>query len=191
MNKIMIAVACSVAVLSGCSSTGVKISDSTRSIESFKENRIEFPEWYTSIPKEDGAIYATATEVSSDLQFCIDKSLMSAKREIAFKLQNDISQKTREMSVENNFSKSENLSKMTERLVVAESNHVNLVGVQRIRSEVIREGNRYRAFVLVRYGLDESNKIHMNYIVKERKAAASKELKQYEQELKQAKVENQ
>ena len=171
----------------GCSSTKiseVKIPEGSRSVSQYPVNKIELPEWYVNAPKEDGAIYATASEVSSDMQYAIDKAAMSAKREIAFKLGNDFSQKYKEHTSETNYSSQEKMSKETERLVIANSVSINLVGVQRVRSEVIREGNQYRAYMLVRYGLDESNRIHMNYLIKERRANSKNEMDKFDREIK-------
>lgn len=171
----------------GCSSTKVsevKIPEGSRSVAQYPVNKIELPEWYVNVPREDNAIYATATEVSSDLQYAIDKAAMSAKREIAFKLSNDFSQKYKEHTSETNYSTQERMAKETERLVIANSVSVNLVGVQRVKSEVIREGNQYRAYMLVRYGLDESNRIHMNYIIKERRANVKTEMDKFDREIK-------
>lgn len=177
--------------LVGCSSTNsVKIADGSRKAEQYKVDKIEFPEWYVTLPKEDNAIYASATEVSSDLQFSVDKALMAAKRDIAFKLSNDFNQKYKEHATETNYTEGDKLSKETERLTIINSTQVNLVGVQRVKTEIIREGNRYRSFVLVRYGLDESNRIHMNYMAKERKANAKKEMDKFDQELKEQRKEN-
>lgn len=189
MNKTLLCLAVS-SVLVGCSSSGVKISDGSRNIQSFKENKIEFPTWYLDLPKEENTIYVSATEVSSDLQFSLDKALMSANREIAFKLKNEVSQKYKEHTTESNFSKNDTMMKSNERLSISESNHVNIVGAQKVRTEVIREGNRYRAFVLVKYSLDESNQIHMNYISKTRKEKSDKVMNEYNTELKQLKMEN-
>lgn len=172
----------------GCSSTkvsDVKIPEGSRSVSQYPVNKIELPEWYVNVPKEDSAIYATASEVSSDLQYAIDKAAMSAKREIAFKLSNDFSQKYKEHTSETNYSTQERMSKETERLVIANSVSVNLVGVQRVKSEVIREGNQYRAYMLVRYGLDESNRIHMNYIIKERRANVKTEMDKFDREIRE------
>jgi len=171
----------------GCSSTkvsDVKIPEGSRSVSQYPVNKIELPEWYVNVRKEDNAIYATASEVSSDLQYAIDKAAMSAKREIAFKLSNDFSQKYKEYTSETNYSTQERMAKETERLVIANSVSVNLVGVQRVKSEVIREGNQYRAYMLVRYGLDESNRIHMNYIIKERRANSKNEMDKFDREIK-------
>lgn len=183
MKKTLIVTSLMLALV-GCSSTGPKIVTGSRDIETFKENKIEFPKWYLEVPTEENAIYATATEVSNDLQFALDKSMFSAKREIAFKLKNSINQQVKEYTTETNYSKNETTSKETQRLVIANSKDVNIVGTQTIKSDVIREGNRYRAFVLVRYGLDESNKVHMNYIVKDRRELAKQELNKFDEEIK-------
>lgn len=176
----------SVALIVGCASNGgSKVSDGRTSIKEVKENKFQIPEWYVSLPSEPDTIFASATEVSTDLQFSIDKALMSAKRDIAFKLQNDISQKHKEYSTESNYTKSDRLSKETERLMIANSKYVNLVGVQRVRTEIINENGRYRAFVLVRYSLDESNKIHANNVAKERRASAKKEMDKFDNELRE------
>lgn len=183
------ALLCLVAVsVVGCSTFSndpSRISDKNKSFEEYKEAKFEYPEWYLTPPREDDAIIAAATEVSTDLQFAIDKATLSAQREIAFKLKNSMNQKFTEHSVETNYSKSDSTSKMHERVTIAKSEDVNLVGVQRLRTVVIKEGNKYRCFTLVRYGLDESNKIHMNYMVKERRANAKKEIENYNQELKE------
>lgn len=184
MKKTLVMIGVSLALV-GCSTAGPKIASGTRDIESYKENKIEFPKWYLEVPTEDSAIYATATEVSSDLQFALDKSLFSAKREIAFKLKNSINQQVKEYTTETNYTKSETTSKETQRLVVANSKDVNIVGTQTVRTDVIREGGRYRAFVLVRYGLDESNKIHMSYVANDRRATAKRELDTFSAEIKQ------
>ena len=172
----------------GCSSTKVaevKIPEGTRSAAQYPVNKVDFPEWYVNVPKEENAIYASASEVSSDLQYAIDKAAMSAKREIALKLNNDFSQKYKEYTSETNYSSQEKMAKETERLVIVNSLNVNLVGVQRVKSEVVREGNQYRAFMLVRYGLDESNRIHMNYIIKERRANSKNEMDKFDREVKE------
>jgi hypothetical protein len=57
-----------------------------------------------------------------------------------------------------------------------------------VRTEVVREGNRYRAFVLVRYGLDASNRIHANYMAKHRQRDARERLDKFEEELKTDKL---
>jgi hypothetical protein len=164
----------------GCSSNQVKIPTGSKVIESQKENVVQVPEWYTSVPNEDNAIYAAVTETSPDMQFALDKAMLSAKREISFKLNNDISQKYTEHSIEST-NRDDKLAKEIDRVVVASSNHINLVGVQKIRSEFVREGNKYRVFLLVRYGLDASNKVSQSNVLKQQDS--KKQIHQFEKEL--------
>lgn len=186
MKKLLSCIA--VMALVGCSSTGVKIAEGNKTIETTKPPTINMPAWYLEVPREDGALYATATEMSTDLQFSIDRALMSAKRELAFKLENEVSQKFRDYTAETGSGETGTISKDTERLTISNSKFVNLVGVERVRTEVVREGNRYRAFVLVRYGLDASNRIHANYMAKHRQRDARERLDKFEEELKTDKL---
>lgn len=171
-------------VLTACSSTnGVKIADGTKTIEQVKPTKVEVPEWYLQIPREEKAIYAVASEMSSDMQFSIDRAIMSATRDIAFKLNNSVSQKFRDYAAETGSGESGTITRETERLAISNSNHVNIVGVERIRTEVYREGNRFRSYVLVRYGLDMSNQLHANYMANQRKIEAREQLDKFEREL--------
>lgn len=183
MKKVLFCLFTAVALV-GCSSTGVKIADGTKTIETTKPPTVDMPAWYLDVPRESDAIYAAATETSTDLQFSIDRAIMSAKREIAFKLENEVSQKFRDYTAETGAGDNGTITKDTERLVISNSKFVNIVGVERVRTSVVREGNKYRAFVLVRYGLDMSNKIHANYMSKQRKAEARERLDKFEEELK-------
>lgn len=182
MKKILSCIA--LVAMVGCSSTGVKIADGNKTIETTKPPTVDMPAWYLDVPREDAAMYAAATEMSTDLQFSIDRALMSAKRELAFKLENEVSQKFRDYTAETGSGETGTITKDTERLTISNSKFVNLVGVERVRTHVVREGNRYRAFVLVRYSLDASNKIHANYMAKQRRAEARERLDKFEDELK-------
>jgi hypothetical protein len=183
MKKLLLCMMLAIGLV-GCSSTGVKIADGNKTIDTTKPPTVDMPAWYLDVPREDAAIYAAATETSTDLQFCIDRALMSAQREIAFKLENEVSQKFRDYTAENGSGETGTISKDTERLTISNSKFVNLVGVERVRTTVVREGNRYRSFVLVRYSLDASNKIHANYMSKHRQRDARERLDKFEEELK-------
>ena len=188
--------AASVVLLAACSSTnGVKIAEGTRTIEQVKPSKVEVPEWYLQVPREERAIYAVASETSSDMQFSIDRALMSATRDIAFKLNNEVSQKFRDYTSENGSGDNGTILRDTERMSISNSNFVNIVGIERVRTEVYREGNKYRSYVLIRYGLDMSNQLHANYMANQRRLEARERLDNFERELKdkrpQPKVEPQ
>lgn len=148
---------------------------------------VNIPEWYTQLPEGDGHLYAAGTEVSSDLQLAIDKATFSAKREIAFKLNNEINQKIREAASETSYTRGDNSSKQYERLVIANSNNVNLVGAQRVKAEVRREGNRFRAYVMLRY--DPENAIVQAIESVKRRKNTDQRLDDYEKQLRKDKAE--
>ena len=72
----------------------------------------------------------------------------------------------------------------TTKLIVAQ---VNLVGVKRTNLEIRHENSGYRAFVAVKYATDESNKILMNEIKKNRqlnhKLSASRSFRELENQV--------
>lgn len=152
-----------------------------------RTDKVQFPAWYVEVPTEENAMYAAGSEVSTDLQLALDKAAFSAKREIAFKINNDINQKVRESASETNYANSDTGNKQFERLTIANSKNVNLVGVTRVKSEIVREGNRYRAFVLVRYGYD--NNLVQSQEAAKRRATTDQRLDSYERELKGEKIE--
>lgn len=133
-----------VTVLVGCSST------KTVPIDRVKVNKFDVPEWYVTLPKEEKYVFAAASETSTDMQFAIDKATMAASREIAFKLKGSITENFKEQSIESKFTKSDALAKNTERIYNAETKQVSIAGVQKVNSVVVREGDNYRAFVLIR-----------------------------------------
>lgn len=174
--------------LTACSTTRVgqtelpKVATGTATAEVARQDKVQFPAWYVDIPSEENAMYAAATESSTDLQLALDKAAFSAKREIAFKVNNDINQKIRESATETNYAKSDTGNKQFERLTIATSKNVNLVGVTRVKSEVYREGNKFRAYVLVRYAYD--NNLLQAQEAAKRRVTTDHRLDKFESELK-------
>jgi hypothetical protein len=134
----------SVIALVGCSSNKMV------SVERVKQNKFDVPTWYTELPKEEEYIFAAASETSTDMQFAIDKAMMSASRDIAFKIKGTITENYKEHSMESKFTKKDALAKNTERVYSAETQQVSLSGIEKMNTVVVREGDNYRAFVLVR-----------------------------------------
>ena len=117
---------------------------------------VAFPEWYYEKPNDD-ALYSVSTEYSRDLQFAVDKSMMSAKRELAGKYSSYVSAMVKDFTAEIGGGDDMNRDiERTTKLLIAQ---VNLVGVKRIHFEVRHEGAGYRSFVQLRYSLDDSNRL--------------------------------
>ena len=163
MKKVLIAMA--VLSLTACSS--VKYNQAMEyQAPKFGTSAPGIPDWYLDKDAGDGALYGVASETSSDLQFAVDKAMMSAKRELASNFSSHVSSLmkdyTSQAGVSNDSQVMQDISRTT-KLVV---NKVNLVGVQRTNFKVDHEDKNYRVYVRLKYSVDGSNKILLDEIRK-------------------------
>lgn len=131
------------------------------------QTQVVYPTWYQTQTKDnEDALYAVATEYSRDMQFSVDKATLSAKRQLASNYSSYINSMMKDFVSEsgNDPELAKDISRTT-KLVVAQ---VNLIGVQRTNFQVNRESNGYRAYVKLRYSVDESNRILMQEINRNR-----------------------
>jgi hypothetical protein len=146
--------------LTACSSVPNKMPD-------VAGQQVSYPTWYTTdTPPGSDALYAVATEYSRDMQFAVDKATLSAKRQLAANYSSHISAMMKDFVAEvgDDPELMKDISRTT-KLVVAQ---VNLIGVQRTNFQVNRENAGYRAYVRLRYSVDESNRILMQEISRNR-----------------------
>ena len=147
---------------------------------------VNLPSWYTATTNDQDALTSAASEFSTDMQFAVDKAMLSAKRELASNYSSHISSMMKDYSAEVGTLNADVVREIdrTTKLIVAQ---VNLVGVKRTNLEIRHENSGYRAFVAVRYSTDESNKILMNEIKKNRqlnhKVSASKAFRELEDQV--------
>lgn len=175
MKKTFIIVPLIVA-MTGCSSvkynTGVEFS--APKFGSSEGREVGYPDWYTEGVKEDEiALYAVATEHSKNFQFAVDKAMLSAKRELASNFSSHVNAMFKDFSAEigDDSSVIADINRTTKMVVT----RVNLIGVQRTNFKVVHENNGYRAFVRLKYSTDDTNKLMLNEIKKNRKLAAKLE----------------
>lgn len=156
--------------LTACSSVP-KDSGVTKENERMFSNEVNYPDWYTKGPDKDKeGIYAVGSEYSKNFQFSVDKSMLSAKRELASNFSSYVSMMMKDFASESGGGDVVNADiERTTKLIVA---RINLVGVQRVNFKVVHEGGGYRTFVRLRYSTDESNKLLMDEIRKNARLAA-------------------
>ena len=175
--------------LAGCSSvkytTGFEMT-APASTKADIGTEINYPDWYKETPtKEDKVLYAVATEYSKDIQFAVDKAMLSAKRELASNFSSHVTAMMKDYAAEVGEMDSGLVREIdrTTKLVV---NKVNLVGVQRTNFLITYAPGGYRAFVKLRYATDDSNKLLIEEIKKNKalnaKLQASKSFKEMEVE---------
>ena len=186
-----------VLALAGCSSikytTGFEMTAPGSSQKAELGAEIAYPEWYKESKNDDGALYAVASEYSKDLQFAVDKSMLSAKRELASNFSSHVSAMFKDYVAEVGEMDSGIIREIdrTTKLIV---NKVNLVGVQRTNFLVVHsKDGGYRAFVKLKYTTDESNKLLVSEIKKNKvlnaKLQASKSYKEMEVETRKLDVQ--
>jgi hypothetical protein len=152
-----------------------------------QQSEVRYPNWFTDKPeKDDKALYAVASEYSKDFQFAVDKATLSAKRELASNFSSHIESMMKDYVSELGEADQSTIQEInrTTKLVVA---RVNLIGVQRTNYKVVHEKDGYRAFIKLRYAADESNRLLLQEIRKNRrlnaKLESSKSFKELEQNI--------
>ena len=142
-------------MLAGCANKGVN-SDSVS--EARKGSR-EIPNWFLEPPVEEEALYSTGVARSSDMQMGMDRAMLAAKRDLAGQINNRLSSKMKEFVSEvgqgGNTALNREVSTITKNVVT----EVNLAGYRRTKSKMVSEGKNYRVFVLLRYPIDETNRM--------------------------------
>lgn len=186
MKKVLIVVPI-VLSMAACSSvkytTGIEIE--APKVGKSVGDEVGYPDWYVK-NGEDSALYSVASEYSQDMQFAVDKAMLSAKRELASNFSSHTNAMLKDFAAEVGELDSAVVREIdrTTRMVV---NKVNLVGVQRTNMKIVHEKSGYRAFVKLRYATDDSNRLLLSEVKKNRqlnaKLQASKSFQELDSEM--------
>ena len=155
MKYIMTCVVASMVLLSGCSTFK---ADPNKTVEIPANKLDNIPQWYLAKDPEDTKfIVVTATDVSKDMQFAIDKATLSAKTQLAARLKTDIDSVTRESTTENGTGGA---------AVEREIDRVTKVRVKqamgffkRENIAVFKEGDVYRAYVQFKIATEDARRM--------------------------------
>lgn len=149
------------------------------------------PDWYTKNPVDANSLYAKATEVSSNRQMAVDLAMHLARKELAQQLGARVSAKIRDFATESGRVNDGDFQMELERVGQSVALDINLAGYVRENDAVLAEGGKYRAFVMLRYPVGESNKVVAHQIktsaALEGKVKASKAWQELEQDIEAAK----
>ncbi len=179
--KLCVLASCVSITLVGCGTT----ASNKQGTYNYSSNEVVYPAWYVE-KNTDEALYGVASEYSKDMQFSVDKAMLSAKRELASNFSSHTSSMMKDYAAEVGELNGEVLREIdrTTKLVVSQ---VNLIGVQRTNFKIEREKDGFRTWVKLRYAVDDSNKLLLQEIRRNRilnhKIAASESFKELEQEV--------
>lgn len=154
-------VACSLGIVTtGCSTVNKMVHGEEAMIEvpASSIEELEVPAWF--LTKEEGkskVLTVTATETSKDLQFAIDKAELNARVKLAQKLGTTVKSLVRESALETGVGVKDVETEVDR---VSQSSTDQLIGFYRRENlKVVREGEYYRAYVMLRLDTEEGRRL--------------------------------
>ena len=196
LMMLIIASAMTLLLLAGCSSPKPGSPQALAVEKEATEKKIDknlkaMPEWYAKTPLDNNILFASATETSRNMQMSMEKASIKARAELALTVGGRISTMMKAYAEEAGVSNDPDVNQIVSTVTSQEAINVNLSGVQRADAQINREGDSYRAYVLIRYPLGELNKIAVEQVrqstVLNAKLRASKAFEDLERKVEEAK----
>ena len=168
-------------LLTGCAAPPTPGSTGAPTVErSSKEQQAQqtasaavakIPAWYLTPPDDGQSLYAVGVATSGDMQFAIDRAVLSAKTDMASQVNSRVSARMNELVRVSGFGKDQVTVAEVERVTQNVVNEINLggfnrTGYRREKAEVFPEGSGFRAYVLLKFPLAETTKIAKEQVQK-------------------------
>ena len=126
------------------------------------------PDWFLKPPTSESSIYSVGTAVSPDLQLTVDIAVLNAKTTLADRINGRVRSQTKsfvaKIGNEETAAVLSEVEKATKNIIA----DVDVAGYKVSETEVVSNGPKYRAYVLLEYSDKEANKIIMNRLRKDR-----------------------
>jgi len=116
----------------------------------------EMPDWVNENPTNDDYFYASASDTSLDLQMATDKAATIARAEIAQMIEAHIKNEQKSFAEEISDATEAKLEKFFSRTTSVIASQA-LIGSRIDKKHIVREGNNFRAYVLVKYPIGKVN----------------------------------
>ena len=196
LMMLVVASAMMLFLLAGCSSPKPGSPQALAVEKEATEKKIDknlkaMPEWYAKTPLDNNILFASATETSRNMQMSMEKASIKARAELALTVGGRVSTMMKAYAEEAGVSNDPDVNQIVSTVTSQEAINVNLSGVQRADAQINREGDSYRAYVLIRYPLGELNKIAVEQVrqstVLNAKFRASKAFEDLERKVEEAK----
>ncbi len=116
----------------------------------------DIPDWYLNIPNDPNFFYAVNTQVSQDLQLAFDKATQGARTEIGRMVETKVNGLQKRFTEETGTAGNAQLLDMftqASKTVVSTS----LSGSRVAKQKQLKDGNNWRAYVLVEYPIGAAN----------------------------------
>jgi hypothetical protein len=107
------------------------------------------PDWYINPPKDQQSLYAAGSADSTDLEFALDKAILSAKRSLADRVSGSVSSQYKEYLQEGSVTAQP--VQVSDRSTTNRITDVVLNGYTVVQTKLVPTDTQYRAFVLLQY----------------------------------------
>jgi hypothetical protein len=153
MKKVALVLAVG-AVLTACGTTGPQPTAQQKfEVQRAQTSIGNIPEWFTDIPKDDGAIYATGDAVSSSASGALSVARANAFEGICQTAGGKVRSQTKVYRVD-----TEKSSTSTSTTAIRNfCPDVDVTGATVTKSSFVQEGGRIRAFVMVKLPIGDNN----------------------------------
>jgi len=123
----------------------------------------DVPDWYTNVPKDPSMFFAPSSQVSSDMQLAVDKAMNAARTELGRMVETKISGLQKRFTEETGTA---NNSQLLDMFTQASKNVVStsLSGSKESKKKIVKDGNNWRAYVLVEYSVGAASEALMQQI---------------------------
>lgn len=121
------------------------------------------PDWYMNVPNDPNFFYAPNTQVSQDLQLAVDKAVQGGRTEIGRQVEVKINGLQKRFTEETGTAQNSQLLDMftqASKTIVSTA----LTGSRVAKQTTVKDGNNWRAYVLVEYPIGAANQALMQQL---------------------------
>lgn len=121
------------------------------------------PDWYMNVPNDPNFFYAPNTQVSQDLQLAVDKAVQGGRTEIGRQVEVKINGLQKRFTEETGTAQNSQLLDMftqASKTIVSTA----LTGSRVAKQTTLKDGNNWRAYVLVEYPIGAANQALMQQL---------------------------
>lgn len=123
----------------------------------------DIPDWYVNVPKDANTFFATSSQVSGDMQLAVDKATNAARAELGRMVETKISGLQKRFTEETGTA---NNAQLLDMFTQASKNVVStsLSGSKESKKKIVKDGNNWRAYVMVEYAIGAASEALMQQI---------------------------
>jgi hypothetical protein len=123
----------------------------------------DMPEWFTTPPSDPDFLFGAKTETSTDMQMAVDKATTAARADISRQL--EVKMQGLEKQFKEEVGTGDNTTFLGQFTQATKSvTSQTLTGSKVKQNKILKDGNKFRAYVLVEYPIGAANKALMEKI---------------------------